>query len=395
MRKKQSVPSWHNCKDLDTARHLVDIGVVVGWRDAKHVTGFFSTEDQVTILRYMILRLCERVDIRLSQEIIVESILIWLANARNETLIVAMLQELFANEQCESACKTMLEVIFSAEYAERDHVLEIYDLSVVLICELGFAIQSFERQFPGQLKGSRHLLDRVATYLLSASNSNSEAVRLSLVHYFGETEKGLREKVFFNRVLSRFGHTVLDHLFGMLFHKKVEGVALQYLLENMPQILEADHHTQVIIHESLKFYALKHPDRFGLFLVALAERIQSQTEQESVLSRRALLLQFMALFRVASEVNARDLGRDIIIAMGHLKADPSFYQLTNDLEKDAFLRPVFKEMVQKLVHAASQNIDPGVLVMIKNVKRGRKPSLAKTGEMGTVSQVTFLAQSAS
>lgn len=395
MVKKKPTPTWRQCRDVESACDLVDIGVVTGWKDARYLAGYFKLEDQGLILRHMVRRLCERSDLRLSQEIIVESLLVWLANARNESLIVVMLQELFDNDRCEEACKAILEVVFSAEYAEQEHVLEIYDLSVVLVCELGFAIQDFEQQLPGQLRGSRHLLERVATYLLSASNSNSDAVRLSLIHYFGETERGLRDKIFLNRVLSRFGHTVLDHLFAMLFQKKVEGVALQYLLENMPSMLEADHHTQVIIHESLKFYALKHPDRFGLFLGALAERISGQSPSEITLSRRALLLQFVALFRVASEVNARDLGRDIVIAMGHLKSDPSFVQLTRDMENDGFLRPVFKEMAQKLIQAAAQNIDPGTLVVMKNVKRGRKPSLAKTGEMGTVSQVAFLAQVAS
>lgn len=52
-------------------------------------------------------------------------------------------------------------------------------------------------------------------------------------------------------------------------------------------------------------------------------------------------------------------------------------------------------MIQKLMHAASKNLDPADLVMLKNAKRGRKPALARTGEMGTVSQVSFLSQVAS
>jgi hypothetical protein len=216
-----------------------------------------------------------------------------------------------------------------------------------------------------------------------------------LIHYFGETEQGLVDKPFFNRVMSRFGHTVLDHLFAMLFRKKVEAVALQYLLENMPFILEADHHTQLIIHESCKFYALKNPDRFGLFFIALAERVHGLDPEQYRLANRALLLQFSALFRVVSEVNSKELGRDLVIALGNLKSEPTFVAVMSELESDRGLRPQFREMIQKLMHAASKNLDTADLVMLKNAKRGRKPALARTGEMGTVSQVSFLAQVAS
>jgi hypothetical protein len=394
-KRASGAPTWRHCKTVEHALHLIDVGVILGWKDARQLTGSMSEADQTAIVRHLVTRLCERTEIRLSQEIIVESILVLLANAASEALIIVMLEELFSNPRCETACKNILEVVFSAEYADKGHAADIYNLSVVLVCELGFALQAYNQQFPGQLRAGRQLLDRVSTYLLSAGNSNSDSVRLSLIHYFGETEQGLVDKPFFNRVMSRFGHTVLDHLFAMLFRKKVEAVALQYLLENMPFILEADHHTQLIIHESCKFYALKNPDRFGLFFIALAERVHSLDHDQYRLAHRALLLQFSALFRVVSEVNAKELGRDLVIALGNLKSEPTFVAVMSELESDRGLRPQFREMIQKLMHAASKNLDTADLVTLKNAKRGRKPALARTGEMGTVSQVSFLAQVAS
>src|SRR5690606_26461565 len=104
------------------------------------------------------------------------------------------------------------------------------------------------------------LLDHIATYLLSVSNTNSSCIRLSLLHYFGVTEHGSSNKLYFNRVMSRFGHTVLDHLFALLFRKKSEAVALQYLVENLPYVLGADRHSQRIVHETFKHYMLKEPE---------------------------------------------------------------------------------------------------------------------------------------
>src|SRR5690606_18318848 len=106
------------------------------------------------------------------------------------------------------------------------------------------------------------LLDHIATFLLSVSNANSSCIRLSLLHYFGVCERHSEQKVCFNRIMGRFGHTVLDHLFNLLFRKRSEAVALQYLVENLPHVLEADRHAQKIVHETFKFYMLKQPERF-------------------------------------------------------------------------------------------------------------------------------------
>ncbi|MEY4629931.1 MAG: hypothetical protein RIQ81_51 [Pseudomonadota bacterium] len=394
VKKKQNLPTWRNCKTVAEACHLVDVGILLSWKDGRQMTTILNGQEQADVVKHMIVRLCERGDIRLSQEIIVESLLIWLANAQSESMIVTVLEELFANPQAARACENILQVVFSAEYADKNHAIEIYNLSVVLVCELGFAIRAFDQQFPGELRNARQLLDRVATYLLSASNSSSDAVRFSLIHYFGETEQGIPDKPFFNRVMSRFGHTVLDQLFSLLFKKKVESVALQFLLENMPFILEADHHTQVMVHESMKFYALKHPDRFGLFLNALANRVAALPAGEYKMARRALLMQYSALYRVLSEVNARELGRDVAVGMCTLRQDDSFQGIIQELSRDRTLRLQFHEMLQKIVQSAQANVNPADVVVLKSVKRGRKPTLAKAGELGTVTQVSFLAQAA-
>src|SRR5690606_41340755 len=91
--------------------------------------------------------------------------------------------------------------------------------------------------------------------------------------YFGVTEHGTVNHQSFNRIMGRFGHTVLDHLFNLLFKKRSEAVALQYLLENLAFFLEADRHSQRIVHETFKFYMLKQPERFVLFIQAFTEHL--------------------------------------------------------------------------------------------------------------------------
>src|SRR5690606_9680768 len=158
---------------------------------------------------------------------------------------------------CDEACWPLVEIALSNELAEGTHDQDIFEMAVALVCELGISIQEYDRAYPGEFRRASALLDHIATYLLSVSNANSSCIRLSLLHYFGVTEHGAEQKICFNRIMSRFGHTVLDHLFNLLFRKRSEAVALQYLIENLPYVLEADRHSQKIVHETFKFYMLK------------------------------------------------------------------------------------------------------------------------------------------
>ena len=128
--------SWMTVKNIDEALQLIDYGVIVKWKEMRYLKRSFNEEEQASVLRHFAKRLCERADDRLACEIIVESLLIWIANAISEPLIIAFLDQLFEEDGHAAASRSLVEIALTSEVAENSHDEEIYSMAVALICEL-------------------------------------------------------------------------------------------------------------------------------------------------------------------------------------------------------------------------------------------------------------------
>ena len=216
-----SKTTWKNFKNLDDAQTMVDQGILLSWKDMKHLKKTLSHQELVSLMKYFAIRMAERVESRLPEEILVESLLILMANAQEEDILNAFLEELVQQPNRMEACVMLVELAITVDVSESEHYEDIYSIAVALVCELGQILQYIEKEYPGELEmDTAKLLDHISTYLLSVSNSNNNCIRLSLIHYFGSLEAGRTVKPGFNRIMGRFGHTVLEHLFTLLFNKK-------------------------------------------------------------------------------------------------------------------------------------------------------------------------------
>ena len=384
------IPSnWKGTQTADQARQLIDYGVMLKWRDMRTLRRALSPEDEEQVLRHFARRLVERCSVRLQAEILVESAMIWLANAASEKLLHAFLEELFAQPGMGDACWALVEIALTSELAESTHGGDIFEMAVALICELGISIQEYNKAYPGEFTRGQALLDHIATYLLSVSNANSSCIRLSLLHYFGVAEHGVQNKLYFNRIMSRFGHTVLDHLFNLLFRKRSEAVALQFLLENLPYVLEADRHSQKIVHETFKYYMLKQPERFCLFIQAFADELTDKTDVSYVECKKTFVQHLGAMLRVASDVNHKQLGHEFLVAMMKFAGEPFCSELLDLVKVDEEIKKPFRDLLEQLRASAAGD---GEVIdgQFRSSKRGRKPSFSRAEGLGTMHQVTYL-----
>lgn len=382
--------SWKGIKTVDQCKNLIDYGVMLKWRDMRTLRREFTEADEKEVIRHFALRLVERRGQRLQAEILVESVMIWLANAASETLLHTFLEQLFSQPGCDEASWALVEISLTSELSENSHDTDIFEMAVALICELGLAVQEYEKNYPGEFDRAQALLDHIATYLLSVSNTNSACIRLSLVHYFGVTEYALTNKQSFNRIMSRFGHTVLDHLFTLLFRKRSEAVALQFLLENLPYVLLADRHSQKIVHETFKYYMLKQPERFSLFVQAFSDDLVANRSMGFEESRRVFLQHLAAMLKVASDVNHKQLGREFITAILKFDQDAFCHELLAALGNEVEIRPVFIELIAQLQSGNEIEESDLAVAQFRSSKRGRKPSFARAEGLGTMHQVHYL-----
>jgi hypothetical protein len=388
---QENSSSWKTVESLEEAKHLVDLGALLVWKDFKQVRKVLDDNQLKELVRYCAGRLSERVESRLPEEILIESLLVIFANCHNEDILVAFLQEVLEQPNRLEACTTLVELAITAEVSDAEHSEEIFAIAVALICELGNMVRQIQQENPRELGvPALRLLDRISTYLLSVSNSNDNCIRLSLLHYFGTMEKGKVNKIGFNRIMGRFGHTVLEHLFTLLFNKKTEAVALQFLLENIPHILEADDHAQTILQETWKHYLLKKPERFALFVQALTQHLLAMPDEEARICRKTYLQHLALLLKKVAEVDHRELGREILGAMASFSREPFFKELVPMIVRDSSIRDSFRSLVAKMANTSDVESVLEEADSFRSSKRGRKPSFAKTDKTRVIYQVKFL-----
>lgn len=382
--------SWKQVETLDEAKRLVDVGSLIQWADVRRFRKLVTDEEFVEFIRHMAARLCERIEDRLALEIVIETLLITLAHAYEERFVQAFLEALLENGERSEACLKLVEISLTAEPSDSNNDEEVFAMAVSLVCELGIALRQLELDYPGQIDRAGAILGHISTYLLSVSNSNNNCIRFSLLNYFGTMEQQDKQKIGFNKIMGRFGHTVLDQLFTLLFRKKSEAIALQYLLENTPFILEGDMHSQRIIHETWKFYMLKKPQRFGLFVQTFARYLNAMAPEDSLEIRRVYCKHLGALINVASEVNHRGLARELALALIQFKDQDQCRFVYDEILKAPLLRREFRDLLVQMRDAESSAKVIESAARFSAVKRGRRPSFQNAHGTLTMNQVQFL-----
>ena len=388
MARNQDQSVWRSVKDLDSAKSLIDTGVLLSIKDAKSIRKSLSDLDCATIMRHLVSTFCQRSSERLATEIILESMLSWMiANRVSEDLVDIFLEEIFESPYRAQACTALTEISVSAAFVDGEEGDEYLAVCVALTCELGLAIRAYEEEFPGDFKRAVSILSHMDNYLLSLGNSTSMSVRLSLLHYMGTLCTETKNQIPFNRIMSRFGYTAYETLFNLLSQKKTEGVALQYLLEGIPFVLHGDSSSQYIFNNTFKAFMLRKPEKFSIFINSLTETILDHEFFDRI---KEVYLQHLAqLYTHAADVNQKELARDILSAFQKFQDEPELSAVLAMLQKTP-IRQSFKNFLIQF----QQTEDLTALTMgsLKSKRRGRKASFSKVEQLGIISQVSWLGE---
>src|SRR6478735_4171896 len=107
---QENSSSWKSVESLEEAKHLVDLGALLIWKDFKQVRKVLDDNQMKDLVRYCATRLSERVESRLPEEILIESLLVIFANCQNEDILVAFLQEILEQPNRIESCTTLVEL---------------------------------------------------------------------------------------------------------------------------------------------------------------------------------------------------------------------------------------------------------------------------------------------
>jgi hypothetical protein len=391
--KSKKSLSWTNVTEITSAKKLVDMGYLLPWNEGRSITKILGDDGCSELVKYIATRLGDRFSDRLAAEILVESLYAILTAASSEKIMIAFLEELFNSDQFENVTRHLVEISLGGEVADDELSKSVVSAAVALICEIGLNIQRVEEEDPGRIEKGKALSDHIAAYLLSVSNTNVQAVRLSLLRYFSQIEYGQTNKTNYTRLMGRFGHSIMEALFQQLFVKKSERIAVQFLLENLPCALEAGSDTQKILHETFKQHMFKESERFCLFMHELGSHLISLSQENTLCpAAESYARHLIALFKVTSDLGHKELGREVLQEIHKFSTFGDIKQWIKSLETSAEIRRTFRDLaLDYRVKVVESGKGGKVISQFRMSKRGRKPSLSK-GDFGFLEQVTTLGE---
>lgn len=383
--RKRRLVKWNRAKTLNQVFDLIDHGVLLKWLDVKPLSRHIPKNKHHEIVEHMVKDICAHTQNQLHCEVTVESLLLWLAGTHKEEDFKAIANQILNAENSEEAILKLIDISLVAEISDAKHQEAAYAAAVMLICYISKSIEHLRRNGEEQYHKFEKIVPHIATYLLSVANLNDYVIRLSLLNYFGYMAERGKNKAEFEKLLNRFGYTVLDHLFTLLFKKKTEAIALQFLLDNFAYFLKTSSKSQKIIHEILKYYLLKKPERSALFLKNLGERLH---EGASLEVRKAYLQHLGALLHVVAKLNHKLLTLELISSIYRFE-HPFLSEISLQIQNEVFLDDSGKAFAKKLEEGNGGKGTDSINVL-RSHKRGRHPSFQTTKPLETIEQVAVL-----
>ena len=284
----------------------------------------------------------------------------------------------FAHEKDWEAAKVFLDSVLkeatSAEYLRELSLvlLEIadYELSehsskvplgqtiLVLLTELGLQLAEKVGEIPVDSRELGRVVDYITTNLVARSNLNNMAMRISLVHYLSNCKLNSQSSQQLNRVISRFGQSLLDDMLAAFFDdKKRSNAAFFFLVEHLNHFFSSSAALAEMSHNVLKHYMLKHPADFPLFLASYCEFLPKDSGHLLNASKHISLL-----YRASIDISQRSLSEATgKILLKHLN-------LFKDVSNEAFVSQI-NETVNIVTVFGRQAKSPLLEEFLKDIKR--------------------------
>lgn len=198
------------------------------------------------------------------------------------------------------------------DLSEKHGKVPLGQTTLVLLTELGMLLANQSGQSSLDYQGTSRVVEFITTSLLARSNVNNAAMRISLVHYLSKCPMNSQATLQLNRVISRFGQSLLDDLLKAFFEdKKRANAAFFFLVEHLNSFFSASPALAEMSHNVLKHYMLKHPAEFPMFLASYADQVAREDASLRMATRHMALL-----LRAAIDVAQKPLAEALVRALG-------------------------------------------------------------------------------
>lgn len=194
------------------------------------------------------------------------------------------------------------------EISDKSSRVPLAHTSLVLLTEMGLLLANRAGQSRLDNSGSARVVEYITTSLLARSNINSTAMRMSMLHYLARNPLNQQATQQLNRVISRFGQSLLEEMFVSFFeNKRRETAAFYFLLEHLNLFLATSPALSEMSYTVLRHVMLKYPDDFPRFLATYDERVSHDASKMLPLTQHIALL-----IRTSVEVSQRELSDSLV-----------------------------------------------------------------------------------
>jgi hypothetical protein len=238
------------------------------------------------------------------------------------------------------------------EINSKNHKIPLAQCALVLLTEFGLHIADSSGKNTLPPKELSHIVEFITTSLLARSNINHSAVRVALVHYLASFPISHKSSLQLNRVISRFGQTLLDELLRAFFEDKRKGnAAFFYLVEHLNCFFSSSPALAEMSHGTLKHYMFKYSEDFHLFLESYVECMKKSLEVSMNATKHITLLA-LASTALSQSTLTSQIGQ---IIFNHIKG-------TRNVSVEIFQQHImlFKNIIGKNEH-------PNIAPIIKSM----------------------------
>jgi hypothetical protein len=307
------------------------------------------------------------------------------------TLLRAVIAKATSAEFLRELSLILLEIADN-DLGDRTSRVPVGQTILVLLTELGMQLAASAGANGIDTRETGRVVEYITTNLLARSNVNNMAMRISLVHYLSKCSQNAQASLQLNRVISRFGQSLLDDMLTAFFEdKRKANASFFFLVEHLNNFFTASPALAEMSHNVLKHFMLKHPAEFPLFLASYCEFIPKEEITLSNATRHVALL-----LRSAVEVNQRPLVESLSrILVRHLSVfrdagHPFFVAQTESamqistaqgrLARHPLLEDLVRETRVMMEPPAAENPQAKVVAIARRKPRETPIKFAKIGE---------------
>lgn len=271
--------------------------------------------------------------------------------------------------------RSLFEIV---DEQKEDHTV---GTAMAMITEIARRILSDEVNLHQTLtsKTGKSLVDNITSNILSRANINNNTARLGIIHYLSVIKPV--SKMELQRILTRFGESLLMHVFQVYFSGKKESkLAFHFLAKHLLDFLSSTPALAEMSASVMQNQMFKNPKEFPDFIKKYI-RFSIPLMEKNHLFIRAVGIHLAFLTKSACEVEQKELSKELLQAVNMFLSSVQKARPSHELIE---LRKIFSDIISSSRTMTAKDI----LVEFDKSKRKIQISSSKMTDIKLDSVVT-------